>query len=173
MSIWNSGCVDEVDPFRLWLFELMSFIVCWLWERWKSGPILAFYMASSDVTAGSNLLWWNGTLCWSKIWLTGRQGATILPVTPNRPTSPVSQSNFFLLAKEIHSIQWGRSHYECWKSSHLNNNEKKDTKNWQLRLHYIYIFCPNRVRVYLKNQSETFTNSAVKDSSLLYSTQWQ
>lgn len=41
---------------------------------------------------------------------------------------PVVRPNFSLLTQEIHSARWGRSHYECRKSSHLNNNEKKDTE---------------------------------------------
>lgn len=98
-----------------------------------------------------NHLWWNGVLCWSQIWLTGRHGATILPVAP----TPVGPNPFSCdpvqawllsasleLTQEIHSVQWGLSHYECWKSSHLNNNEKKDTKKRD-SCDCIF-FCPNK-----------------------------
>lgn len=66
------------------------------------------------------------------------------------------------------------------KQPFLNNNEKKDTKKKEkkknetaaIALYIFFFFCPNEeCEFILKIKSETFMNSAVKDSSLLNSKQ--
>lgn len=125
----KSGGADEVDLFGLWAFESILITVCRRWERWKSNLLLASTRDASDLRAEANRKMKPLMIKWCPLLVTnqthtGGRGEKTLPVTSTTGTSksvPVIQSrpNFFLLTQEIHSLQRGLSHYECWKSSRL------------------------------------------------------
>ena len=140
-SLFQRKAVDvlmRLISFRLWLFEFMSLKVSAGCEKGESPappPVFSFLFGvprlwqQAPAGKGSHLRR-NGPLCWSQIRLTGE--ARCNNAACNSKQAQVlslvlwSSPGFFPpLAQEIHSTYWGRSHYECWRSSHLNSNEKK------------------------------------------------
>lgn len=109
MTVWNSGRVDEVDPFRLWLLKFMWFHFSAWYEKGESpAPPLVFQLPYG-VPHDSRLQRAEEAICGEmapsaghKSDSQGRHGATMLPVTPNRPKSfpsPVIQSWLLLSAR--------------------------------------------------------------------------
>lgn len=98
-----------------------------------------------------NHLWWNGAPCRSQIWLTGRHGATILPVAP----TPVGPSPFLWSSPGLTSLCFIRAHtgnpfpamgsFTLWVLDKQPLEQQwKERYQKKRQMQIAFFFCPNK-----------------------------